>query len=564
MTKYGLHISNGSSSEQQQQKKKQKKYVNRVKRSNSAQQYGISRNLLQKGLSTSSSSPKIYNIYTRTNMCLSSSTVNFMQPDIYSSFKQLNLDDKTTSLILYLGELKHTKKGIAVKRINWEVYLDKHKHSIYSVKTIGDMFWKDANNFQNEIKIYQEYINPLIYFRCCPNLLAMINSHVRYYPNKYPMDMWLAMEQIQNNSSPYVRLNDILSKDLVSHAANILTHQFLFQLLYTLTCFQEIGLQHNDLHLNNIFVDELTTPIPYISYRISKTTVIILTDVKYVPKIYDFDHSSTFPLDANVVSLGTTKKTKINSLYSSSHNIKFVPYLDFYKLICELWKSQIQLIERTNARNRIIMTKLESWLNIFDILFKKIKIRPAEDDNPNVIGHDERNTPVYQNGYPSADMGVSFYDDDNKQWGKREPLYYSCLLPTVYYNNYINRITGEVVVQEIETNKIIKKKYQYTPLTCLTDSDMLNIWRKEHNMIIVSDKVGVEKMDMFAYSVNCFQLPHLYVSSKVKIEHVTKSKIDKVKKLILPKYVHGNKTGADVNKSWFSFLWDIASTCTRQ
>jgi len=35
----------------------------------------------------------------------------------------------------------------------------------------------------------------------------------------------------------------------------------LFEVIWTLRCFKDVGLMHNDLHSGNVFVDELPQPI---------------------------------------------------------------------------------------------------------------------------------------------------------------------------------------------------------------------------------------------------------------------------------------------------------------
>jgi hypothetical protein len=64
----------------------------------------------------------------------------------------------------------------------------------------------------------------------------------------------------------------------------------LFQILYTLSCFERVGLSHNDLHPGNIFVDEIQETherIYYISHD-----KWVKTNIKYDTKIFDFDRSS--------------------------------------------------------------------------------------------------------------------------------------------------------------------------------------------------------------------------------------------------------------------------------
>jgi serine/threonine protein kinase len=72
----------------------------------------------------------------------------------------------------------------------------------------------------------------------------------------------------------------------------------LFQILYTLECFNRIGFRHNDLHLDNIFIEK--TAVPEYYYVIDVDKPVAASDVKYlrVPtsgwsaRIYDFDRST--------------------------------------------------------------------------------------------------------------------------------------------------------------------------------------------------------------------------------------------------------------------------------
>jgi hypothetical protein len=71
----------------------------------------------------------------------------------------------------------------------------------------------------------------------------------------------------------------------------------LFQILYTLRCFERVGLSHNDLHSKNIFVDELHHPHERIYYILDRDLDKSLhgwvkTTIKYDTKIFDFDRGS--------------------------------------------------------------------------------------------------------------------------------------------------------------------------------------------------------------------------------------------------------------------------------
>lgn len=69
----------------------------------------------------------------------------------------------------------------------------------------------------------------------------------------------------------------------------------LLQCMYTLVYFEEIGLQHNDLHFNNIFVEENPSNI---SLKFNDKLTFNFSS-KYLVKIYDFDFSSIVPTKFN-------------------------------------------------------------------------------------------------------------------------------------------------------------------------------------------------------------------------------------------------------------------------
>jgi hypothetical protein len=67
-----------------------------------------------------------------------------------------------------------------------------------------------------------------------------------------------------------------------------------FQVLYTIACFERVGLKHNDLHLNNIFIQNYEEPAE-LNYQIGEQ-VISFNTTKLV-KIIDFDRSSIYHED---------------------------------------------------------------------------------------------------------------------------------------------------------------------------------------------------------------------------------------------------------------------------
>ncbi len=71
----------------------------------------------------------------------------------------------------------------------------------------------------------------------------------------------------------------------------------LFQILYTLECFNRIGFRHNDLHLGNIFIEDIPDAPEFTLYSITERTIKGRTCMKvhtrgHEVRIYDFDRST--------------------------------------------------------------------------------------------------------------------------------------------------------------------------------------------------------------------------------------------------------------------------------
>jgi hypothetical protein len=91
-------------------------------------------------------------------------------------------------------------------------------------------------------------------------------------------------------------------------------YNIVFQLLYTLKCFENVRLVHNDLHANNMFVEELENP-EVRTYHISEDESVTIP-IKYDIKIFDFDRGVSshpdvernFNLDETFCSRGMCNK----------------------------------------------------------------------------------------------------------------------------------------------------------------------------------------------------------------------------------------------------------------
>lgn len=108
----------------------------------------------------------------------------------------------------------------------------------------------------------------------------------------------------------------------------------LFQILWTLTCFWQVGLQHNDLHSGNIWIDPVTSTFMY--YSTNKKTAYKIPTSWFV-KIYDFDLSTKHATKYNYISLKNTRLDSFCAMYGVCNrpNQKY----DLFKVLSTIYAS---------------------------------------------------------------------------------------------------------------------------------------------------------------------------------------------------------------------------------
>ena len=102
--------------------------------------------------------------------------------------------------------------------------------------------------------------------------------------------------------------------------------QYIFQIFYTIHEFQLQGLNHNDLHLGNILMDQRWPSELQIALYVTSTGKVVVIKTNEVPRIFDYDRSTmkNFPnkLEDWLIPYGQVNK--------------FSPQRDFLKIGCEL------------------------------------------------------------------------------------------------------------------------------------------------------------------------------------------------------------------------------------
>ena len=258
-----------------------------------------------------------YNKNTLTNYLTNENTPNFTFIDKSQPYL-LNdaIFDTSAKNITVLSNMK-TGSGTYVIRVNGKKE-SKYENKQFVVKytpMIGEIHKIKS---KNECLIYK-YIRNLIKDDICPFLyygficefidnkdidqidpilFNIINP--KDNSGKINITQVVILSTNNNNDTNSLTLEKLLLKQEFEYE-NLLI--ILFQIMYTLKCFQQIGLKHNDLHFGNIIIEQRKNPIVIDKDNNTINKYIIgdkeynIPNVNYTVKIFDFDLSEKFNRD---------------------------------------------------------------------------------------------------------------------------------------------------------------------------------------------------------------------------------------------------------------------------
>ena len=184
------------------------------------------------------------------------------------------------------------------------------------LSTLPALAAKGNIHAKNVMDRYKEMSNPFGDGKTLNNLFSR-----RYKPENM---RWLVLEKTEGLTlSTWLRTNTSLDGLPI----------ILFQIIYTLGCFDKIGLMHNDLHMGNIFIDRM--PKVYsVAYVVNNTAYKLTTD--FHSKVYDFDRAEKF---STPYSTNSTRNTVLD-LFDSCTNLgqchKFTPGYDLVKFLSSM------------------------------------------------------------------------------------------------------------------------------------------------------------------------------------------------------------------------------------
>jgi len=129
----------------------------------------------------------------------------------------------------------------------------------------------------------------------------------------------------------------------------------LLQVLYTLLCFKQVGFKQNDLHLGNVWIDELPQKHVFV-YQMDADNAWVL-ETKYMVKFFDFDRAAKSSTEYNQKHWTNTLLDSHDYCRSSGQCNEFTRFFDAFNLLYGLYHTR-NLSDNTR-------TKFRTWITRF-------------------------------------------------------------------------------------------------------------------------------------------------------------------------------------------------------
>jgi hypothetical protein len=297
----------------------------------------------------------------------------------------------------------------------------------------------------------------------------------------------------------------------------------LFQIFYTLHCFNNIGLRHNDLHFGNIFVEKLIKPM-VIYFNIPEIGFVELyTDI--LIKIYDFDRSS-------IIYPGIPRNYELDLEYCEEYHTcnTISPKFDTFKVVSQFVEILKHEKEISIFSNEIIdLEWLKDLGKNYDMSFKFLpkKINPTEQE----LKSNLEILKILLNNYPNVCKMINNIEIPYvyKPPEKRE-IKYIDFHPESKQSNYL--FSSSYLNNSLEIFNIYNIP-NITPFIIQTNKEEL---RKNERILYFkfAEKYNEFKMlnknSKIWFKIGCriLCIPEIHELSEKMLETVTSKKLDKI------------------------------------
>lgn len=256
---------------------------------------------------------------------------SLMQLDQNEKIRTSNSDDAA----IIFGKLKFSSEWLErMSQHDPRMYQGLKQYLDQDSKVVFKVYYPRGVNsahLSTEVEVYDRVINDLLDNHCTPHIFVPILYYrcQNFSPPNAPeyAELKKALEGIavasssgtNDNTSTTLRHLDVLVLErgadtsggwMNSELANFCTAllekapaeevktimtNIMFQIVWTLECFRQYGLMHNDLHHRNVQIITLESPIDlvYKMYdNVSKKHKVFRMKTRYIAKIFDFDRST--------------------------------------------------------------------------------------------------------------------------------------------------------------------------------------------------------------------------------------------------------------------------------
>ena len=378
--------------------------------------------------------------------------VDFLDPKNYvdGQLLQITKPSSVSSVRLLTGKIKSNK---FIKKISGNITTD--GISVIIKELIYENYRKierDLKYFIMEVQIYSDFINPLIKHKITPHVIPLIGYS--FESSKSSRNVML-LKNIQPQINGLNRYADILkskSLTLTFILNNFLNKKIFFQLVYTLAAFEQVGIQHNDLHLNNIMIETLEKEISYVGYIISSKIMVFVRNVKFLPRIYDYDRSSVFGKHSS------KKKTNILNDMFDTYKVR-KPFADFFSIVMLLYRSILIL------KNNNISSNIFGMIDMLDVMLYRFGMFEVKFPDPKKY---------YAN--------IQFNDGKNKKIKRPHD-------PYIKHPNFVKYINKD-----------------FTPMSFLKNNFKNHLTKADDSSLIFKDNMSPDDVQMWSYMPNVYHL----------------------------------------------------------
>ena len=354
-----------------------------------------------------------------------------------------------------------------------------------ALKTVFKPFNALNNSLLVEEQIYKNVISNLLNLNRTPHLVRYIGSYTNCSLNldhlnsvarlefKSELEKIRATNQYDISKATVIVLAKSSGRTLADYFNTLNDDDKLiivFQLLYTILCFKNMSLKHNDLHFGNIFVEEFKHPRPFY-YKLNGYMFSIKT--RYSINIYDFDRGSVYhpSVERNMeLDVEYYRYNELNELNDK---------MDFQAVLSSLVRLKMPII-------------FTEWIHqiVSDSFYSELLTRPYPQvlrGNPDILAEDKDLTPLdasfikYIRAIEKQSFFSKFYQEDKNIYSppKHFTLSYDIVESRTNHESY-GKIKSRAIV-----GKINDDAYKNTLIRVLKISNkrLLELYAHEYDKL---------------------------------------------------------------------------------